>query len=154
MKKYRVRLLAFATAAGLIFLLNQGNLEAQEEVTEEEKVEEKASSEEPKPVKKVKKDLMFHLDPFIVNLAKSGGNRFLKMTVSLEMSSPKVRLGLKKNIQKITDSILLLLSTKVFEDVYSVQGKFTLKGEITARANQFLTKGQVKGAYFTEFIIQ
>ena len=154
MKKYRVRLIVFATAAGLIFLLNQGNLEAQEEVTEEEKVEEKASSEEPKPVKKVKKDLMFHLDPFIVNLAKSGGNRFLKVTISLEMSGPKVRLELKKNIQKITDSILLLLSTKVFEDVYSVQGKFTLKGEITTRVNQFLTKGQVKGAYFTEFIIQ
>ena len=154
MKKYRVRLLAFAIAAGLIFLLNQGNLEAQEEVTEEEKVEEKASSEEPKPVNKVKKDLMFHVDPFIVNLAKSGGNRFLKVTVSLEMSGPKVRLELKKNIQKITDSILLLLSTKVFKDVYSVQGKFTLKGEITPRVNQFLTEGQVKGAYFTEFIIQ
>ena len=154
MKKYRVRLLAFATAAGLIFLLNQGKLEAQEEVTEEEKVEEKTSSEEPKPAKKVKKDLMFHLDPFIVNLAKSGGNRFLKVTVSLEMSSPEVRLGLKKNIQKVTDSILLLLSTKTFKDVYSVQGKFTLKGEITTRVNQFLTEGQVKGAYFTEFIIQ
>ena len=97
---------------------------------------------------------MFHLEPFIVNLAKSGGNRFLKATVSLEMSGPEVRLELKKNIQKITDSVLLLLSTKVFEDVYSVQGKFTLKGEITTRANQFLTKGQVKGAYFTEFIIQ
>ena len=154
MKKYRVRLLAFATAAGLIFLLNQGKLEAQEEVTEEEKVEEKTSSEEPKPAKKVKKDLMFHLEPFIVNLAKSGGNRFLKMTVSLEMSSPEVRPGLKKNIQKVTDSILLLLSTKKFKDVYSVQGKFTLKGEITTRVNQFLTEGQVKGAYFTEFIIQ
>ena len=154
MKTYRVRLLAFATAAGLIFLLNQGNLEAQEEVTEEEKVEEKTSSEEPKPAKKVKKDLMFHLEPFIVNLAKSGGNRFLKVTVSLEVSSPKVRLGLKKNIQKVTDSILLLLSTKTFKDVYSVQGKFTLKGEITTRVNQFLTEGQVKGVYFTEFIIQ
>ena len=154
MKTYRVRLLAFATAAGLIFLLNQGSLEAQEEVTEEEKVEEKTSSEEPKPAKKVKKDLMFHLEPFIVNLAKSGGNRFLKVTVSLEMSSPEVRLGLKKNIQKVTDSILLLLSTKTFKDVYSLQGKFTLKGEITTRVNQFLTEGQVKGAYFTEFIIQ
>ena len=154
MKKYRVRLIVFATAAGLIFLLNQGKLEAQEEVTEEEKVEEKTSSEEPKPAKKVKKDLMFHLEPFIVNLAKSGGNRFLKVTVSLEMSSPEVRLGLKKNIQKVTDSILLLLSTKTFKDVYSVQGKFTLKGEITTRVNQFLTEGQVKGAYFTEFIIQ
>ena len=154
MQKYRVRFLAFATAVGLIFLLNQGKLEAQEEVTEEEKVEEKTSSEEPKPVKKMKKALMFHLEQFIVNLAKSGGNRFLKATVSLEMSGPEVRLELKKNIQKITDSVLLLLSTKVFEDVYSVQGKFTLKGEITTRANQFLTKGQVKGAYFTEFIIQ
>ena len=150
MKKYRISLVVFVVAAGLVFLLNQGTLEAQEEV---EKVEEKTSSEEPKLIKK-KKSLMFHLDPFIVNLAKSGGNRFLKVTVSLEMSSPDVRFELKKNIKKITDSILLLLSTKVFKDVYSVQGKFTLKSEITTRINQFLTKGVVKGAYFTEFIIQ
>ena len=151
MKKYRISLVAFVVAAGLVFLLNQGTLEAQEEV---EKVEEKTSSEEPKLIKKKKKSLMFHLDPFIVNLAKSGGNRFLKVTVSLEMSSPDVSFELKKNIKKITDSILLLLSTKVFKDVYSVQGKFTLKSEITTRVNQFLTKGVVKGAYFTEFIIQ
>ena len=150
MKKYHISLVVFVVVAGLIFLLNQGTLEAQEEV---EKVEEKTSSEEPKLIKK-KKSLMFHLDPFIVNLAKSGGNRFLKVTVSLEMSSPDVRFELKKNIKKITDSILLLLSTKVFKDVYSVQGKFTLKSEITTRTNQFLTKGVVKGAYFTEFIIQ
>ena len=150
MKKYRISLVVFVVVAGIIFLLNQGTLEAQEEV---EKVEEKTSSEEPKLIKK-KKSLMFHLDPFIVNLAKSGGNRFLKVTISLEMSSPDVRFELKKNIKKITDSILLLLSTKVFKDVYSVQGKFTLKSEITTRVNQFLTKGVVKGAYFTEFIIQ
>ena len=150
MKKYPISLVVFVVVAGLIFLLNQGTLEAQEEV---EKVEEKTSNEEPKLIKK-KKSLMFHLDPFIVNLAKSGGNRFLKVTVSLEMSSPDVRFELKKNIKKITDSILLLLSTKVFKDVYSVQGKFTLKSEITTRVNQFLTKGVVKGAYFTEFIIQ
>ena len=154
MKKYRISFLAFITATGLIFLLNQVNVQAQEEEKVEEKVEENVSSEESKPVKKVKKNLMFNLDPFIVNLAKSGGNRFLKAKISLEMSSPEVRRELKKNIQKITDSVLLLLSAKVFEDVYSVQGKFTIKGEITSRVNQFLTKGQVKGAYFTEFIIQ
>ena len=154
MKKYRKRLLVFFIAVGLIFLLNQGNIEAQEKAVEEKKVEEKTPGEESKHVKKVKKNLMFHLDPFIVNLAKSGGSRFLKVSVSLEMSSPEVRLELKKNIQKITDSVLLLLSVKVFEDVYSIQGKFTLKGEITSRVNQFLTKGQIKGTYFTEFIIQ
>ena len=154
MKKYRISFLAFITATGLIFLLNQVNVQAQEKAAEEEKVEESTSSEESKPVKKVKKNLMFNLDPFIVNLAKSGGNRFLKAKISLEMSSPDVRRELKKNIQKITDSVLLLLSAKVFEDVYSVQGKFTIKGEVTSRVNQFLTNGQVKGAYFTEFIIQ
>lgn len=96
MKKYPISLVVFVVVAGLIFLLNQGTLEAQEEV---EKVEEKTSSEEPKLIKK-KKSLMFHLDPFIVNLAKSGGNRFLKVTVSLEMSSPDVRFELKKILKK------------------------------------------------------
>ena len=97
---------------------------------------------------------MFQLEPIIVNLAKSQGNRFLKVTLSLEMSASEVRPDIKKNIQKITDSILLLLSSKLFEDVYSIQGKFTLKNEITARVNPFLVLGKVKEVYFTEFIIQ
>ena len=83
MKKYLISFVAVVVCAELIFLLNQGDVEAQEKATEEEKVEEQASSEEQTPVKKVKKNLMFHLDPFIVNLAKSEGNRFLKVTVSL-----------------------------------------------------------------------
>lgn len=67
MKKYPMSLLVFAIVAGLIFFLNQGILEAQEEVKEEEKIEEKTSNDELKPTTKVKKSLMFHLDPFIVN---------------------------------------------------------------------------------------
>ena len=98
--------------------------------------------------------VMFPLDPFIVNLAGSEGKRFLKVTVSLELSTPEVHADLKGNIQKVTDSILVLLSSKSFEDVYSVQGKFKLKDEVTTRVNRFLVVGHVKDAYFTEFIIQ
>lgn len=98
--------------------------------------------------------IMFSLDPFIVNLAGSQGKRFLKVTVSLELSAPEVHAEVKENIQKIMDSILVLLSSKNFEDVYSVQGKFKLKDEITARVNRFLVLGHIKEAYFTEFIIQ
>ena len=98
--------------------------------------------------------VMFPLDPFIVNLAGSGGKRFLKVTVSLELSSPEVHVEIKENIHKITDSILMLLSSKTFEDVYSIQGKFKLKDEITTRVNGLLVLGHVKDAYFTEFIIQ
>ncbi|MEC9019274.1 MAG: flagellar basal body-associated FliL family protein [Nitrospinota bacterium] len=50
--------------------------------------------------------------------------------------------------------MLVLLSSKSFEDVYSVQGKFKLKDEVTTRVNRFLVVGHIKDAYFTEFIIQ
>ena len=152
MKKYNFYLWVVACGVWLIFSLLTGELKAQEEPVEPEKVEEQKPVE--KKEEKKKKNIMFHLDPIIVNLARSQGSRFLKTTISLEMSSPEVRGDLVKNIRKLTDSILLLLSTKSFEDVYSVQGKFTLKGEITSRVNQYLTVGQVKGAYFTEFLIQ
>lgn len=98
--------------------------------------------------------VMFSLDPFIVNLAGSQGKRFLKVTVSLELSAPEVHAEVKENLQKIMDSILVLLSSKNFEDVYSIQGKFKLKDEITIRVNRFLVLGHIKEAYFTEFIIQ
>ena len=154
MKKYNFYYWVVACGVWLISSLLTGELRAQEEPVEPEKVEEQKPVEKKEKEEKKNKDVMFHLDPLIVNLARSQGSRFLKITISLEMSSPEVRGDLDKNIRKLTDSILLLLSTKSFEDVYSVQGKFTLKGEITSRVNQYLTVGQVKGAYFTEFLIQ
>ena len=98
--------------------------------------------------------VMFTLDPFVVNLAGSSGKRFLKVTATLELSAPEVNPEIQENLQKITDSILVLLSSKNFEDVYSVQGKFKLKDEIATRVNRFLVVGHVKDAYFSEFIIQ
>ena len=142
-----------------LLILGGGGYYAYINFFKEKPAEEKpADGEEAKEAAPVEKDvdlgLMFPLDPFVVNLAGSEGKRFLKVTISLELSTPEVNLELKKNIQKITDSILVLLSSKAFEDVYSVQGKFKLKDEITTRVNRFLVVGHVKDAYFTEFIIQ
>lgn len=119
----------------------------------EEAVEGEAGQPgEPQP--EIALGVMASLDPFIVNLADSAGSRFLKVSVTLELSSPEVQVEVNENIQKIKDSILILLSSKSFEDVYSLQGKFKLKGEITTRVNRFLVLGHVKEAYFTEFVIQ
>ena len=142
-----------------LMILGGGGYYAYINFFKEKPAEEKpADGEEAKEAAPVEKDvnlgLMFPLDPFVVNLAGSEGNRFLKVTISLELSTPEVNLELKENIQKITDSILVLLSSKAFEDVYSVEGKFKLKDEMTTRVNRFLVVGHVKDAYFTEFIIQ
>jgi len=142
-----------------LLILGGGGYYAYINFFKEKPAEEKpADGEEAKEAAPVEKDvdlgLMFPLDPFVVNLAGSEGKRFLKVTISLELSTPEVNLELKENIQKITDSILVLLSSKAFEDVYSVEGKFKLKDEMTTRVNRFLVVGHVKDAYFTEFIIQ
>jgi flagellar protein FliL len=125
---------------------------------QEKPVEEVPINAEEGAVEEAAKDVnlgvMFPLDPFIVNLAGSEGKRFLKVTISLELSTPEVHVELKEIIQKVIDSILVLLSSKSFEDVYSVRGKFKLKDEVTTRVNRFLVVGHVKDAYFTEFIIQ
>ena len=138
-------------------VLGGGGYYAYTNFFQEKPVEEKpAEGEEAK--EEVEEDLnvgvMFALDPFVVNLAGSEGKRFLKVTISLELSTPEVHVEIKENIHKVTDSILVLLSSKTFEDVYSIQGKFKLKDEITTRVNRFLVVGHIKDAYFTEFIIQ
>jgi flagellar protein FliL len=126
----------------------------QEKAVEEKPAEGEEAKEEAPEEEDVNLGVMFPMDPFVVNLAGSEGKRFLKVTISLELSTPEVHVEIKENIQKVTDSILVLLSSKAFEDVYSVQGKFKLKDEITTRVNRFLVVGHIKDAYFTEFIIQ
>ena len=127
----------------------------QEKPAEEKPAEGEEGKKEEAPAEEdLDLGVMFPMDPFIVNLAGSEGKRFLKVTIFLEMSTPEVNVEIKGKIQKVTDSILVLLSSKAFEDVYSVQGKFKLKDEITTRVNRFLVVGHIKEAYFTEFIIQ
>lgn len=141
-----------------LLVLGGGGYYAYINFFQEKPVEEKpAEGEEGKEEAPAEEDflgVMLPMDPFVVNLAGSEGKRFLKVTIFLELSTPEVHLEIKENIQKVTDSILILLSSKAFEDVYSVQGKFKLKDEITTRVNRFLVVGHIKDAYFTEFIIQ
>ena len=55
---------------------------------------------------------------------------------------------------KIMDSILGLLSSKRYKEIAGCEGKQRLKYEIAVSLNSYLTKGQVRKVYFTEFLIQ
>ena len=160
MKKDLFGLGAMLVGAGLMFLLMHGEVTAQmvKKPSVDKKVEGQVSEgkapEGKAPAEKLTYGFMFPFDPFIVNLAGSGGSRLLKVNVSLKMSAPEVHLELRKNILKLTDSILFLLSSKSLEDVDSFQKKSKLEDEIIVRVNKFLTAGQVRGVYFTEFIVQ
>lgn len=97
---------------------------------------------------------LFNLEPFIVNLQDNSGTRYLKLTVNLELTEGASAADLTAQATQIRDSLIILLSSKSYTDIGSVEGKYLMRDEIVARVNQFLKKGKIKTAYFTEFVIQ
>ena len=97
---------------------------------------------------------IFNLEPFIVNLQDNSGTRYLKLTVNLELTDGANAAELTAQTTQVRDSLIILLSSKSYSDIGTVEGKYLMRDEIVARINQFLTKGKVKTAYFTEFVIQ
>jgi flagellar FliL protein len=94
------------------------------------------------------------LDTFIVNLADEGGNRYLRTTLNLEMKDEESGKIVQERLPVIRNTILMLLPTKTYDDIATVEGKTALRDEILARLNTFLTPGSVANIYFTEFVVQ
>ncbi|MBE9531794.1 MAG: flagellar basal body-associated FliL family protein [Proteobacteria bacterium] len=96
---------------------------------------------------------ILEFNPFIVNLTNTAGNRYLKVTINIELEPEAAEESRGKTAQ-IRDSIITLLSSKSYADVGSVSGKYQLRDEIAARINLIISEGKVKSVYFTEFVIQ
>ena len=102
------------------------------------------------------------VDTFIVNLADTGGNRYLRVTMDLELAGkPADKSGgktagdeLAKRMPQIRDAILMILSTKRYVDISTPEGKSALREEILNAANGLLASSQISRIYFKEFVIQ
>jgi flagellar protein FliL len=92
------------------------------------------------------------METFLVNLAGSRGNKVAKINLELEVDGPRVQEEIEKRKPQVRDIIIILLSSKTFEQVSSREGKDSLRDEIRDTVNSFLTKGHIKRVYFTEFI--
>ena len=97
---------------------------------------------------------IFSLDTFIVNLADKGGNRYLRVTMDLELGNPELESEVSQRLPQVRDSILMILPTKRFEDISTVQGKTSLRDEMMETINSYLLKGKITNIYFKEFVVQ
>ncbi len=105
------------------------------------------------PAKAVVTDT-FPLEPFIVNLSGEGDVKFLKVTVKLKLADPECTRFVEPHVAEMRDSILMLLSSKDYEMIRTVQGKMELRDEILERVKTIVRKNRVKGAFFTDFVAQ
>ncbi|GER93976.1 hypothetical protein A45J_1734 [hot springs metagenome] len=92
------------------------------------------------------------LDPFITNIGS--GKRFLKFSISIELSTPAMAEKAKAKTGMIRDAIIMLITSKTPDDVSSSEGKQQLKDELVTRLNQILGEDSIKNIYFTDFVMQ
>ena len=94
------------------------------------------------------------IPPLLVNLSEPQGRRYLKLALDVEVSDKLAADELNKNMAKVKDALLLLLSSKTYDDLASIESKILLKKEIVERLTLVLGEQKVLRVYITEIVIQ
>jgi len=97
---------------------------------------------------------MVEINGVLVNLLDLESTRYLKASLTMELSSEEAAAEVALRMTQIRDAVLLLCGNKTFAELRDLQGKMQLRAELIGHINTFLRKGQVKKIYFTEFVIQ
>ncbi len=102
---------------------------------------------------------VMHLEPFVVNLADSEENRFLRIGIDLGLESPlsaKEGKGGEGEVPtaRIRDCILAVLSTWHSDALLAPEGKQKLKDELVHALRERAPELAVKEVYFTDFLVQ
>jgi flagellar FliL protein len=94
------------------------------------------------------------MDAFVINIAETNGERYLKIVMQLEVTDSAAVAELDQSKARLRDSILDLLTSKAYKELVDVAGKQRLREDIAGRINNILQKGKVNKVYITEFVIQ
>jgi len=98
--------------------------------------------------------ILYPLDTFTVNLKSDAGRRYLKVTMSLELEGEELSLELDAKSPVLRDRIIRILTSKTLEEISSKKGKGKVSSQIMDTLNAMISDGEIKGIYFTEFVIQ
>ena len=97
---------------------------------------------------------MVDIREFIVNIISDDNSHYLRTSMTIELSNQAAYDEINKRMPQIRDAILMLASSKTFEELYDIHGKKQLKAELLIELNEMLTKGEAVAIYFTDFVVQ
>ena len=97
---------------------------------------------------------IFPLDTFIVNLADEERSRYLRVTMDLELLEAADAETLNERLPQVRDSILMVLPSKRYADIASMEGKTALRDEIISKLNGLFTRSVISNIFFSEFVVQ
>src|SRR5512133_3876517 len=115
--------------------------------------------------------VMVDMSTKIINLVDPTGRRYIRLTVVVEFAPDNpdyFTLGEEEKTAYLTafpdklnsrlpimdDTVITLLSTKTYEDLYTADGKEKLRAEIMNVLASKLPDLHIISSYFTEFVVQ
>ena len=115
--------------------------------------------------------IMLNMSTKIINLVDPSGRKYIRLTVVVEFApdNPEyINLPAEEKATYLTefnaklnarlpimdDTVITLLSTKTYEDLYTADGKEKLRHEILVILEEKLPDLKILSIYFTEFVVQ
>ncbi len=101
----------------------------------------------------------FSLDPpFVVNFSGTSRARFLQVSIEGLTRDSKVKEDITKHIPQVRNNIVLLLSSKTYDELSTQDGKKGLRKEVLKEIQKILEaetgKEGVEDVFFTSFVMQ
>ena len=106
--------------------------------------------------KKIKAGVMgpvVAIDSIIVNLDEPGGNRYLKISLDLELED-KLDETQTKLLPRVRDKVLVYLGSLTVGQVQKKAGKLAIKKKIKEEGEAVYGKGSIRAVYFKEIVVQ
>ncbi|MFZ6744179.1 flagellar basal body-associated protein FliL [Undibacterium sp. JH2W] len=117
-----------------------------------------AGKEKEHKTEPAKAPVFLALEPFTVNLQSDGGDKYLQISMTLQVQDEEQVNLIKANMPQVRSRLLLLLSSKDSTEILSSEGKEKLVNDIIEKVAQpFTAKGEpqkVSGVFFTSFVVQ
>jgi flagellar FliL protein len=74
--------------------------------------------------------------------------------MDLELAAPADTEKLNQRLPQVRDRILMLLPSKRFADISSIEGKTALRDEMIGKLNGLFSRSVITDIFFTEFVVQ
>jgi flagellar FliL protein len=115
--------------------------------------------------------IMLNMSTKIINLVDPGGRKYIRVTIVVEFAPDNPEYEslpeeekthylsefedkLNSRLPIMDDTVITLLSTKTYEELYTADGKELLREEITSILSEKLPDLHIISVYFTEFVVQ
>lgn len=116
--------------------------------SDDETIDKNSFGEEPEPQEL---GILYPIESFLVNISSGQGTKFLQIQLELEIIDPAVEDEIAKKKPAIRDSIIVLLSSRTYEELRNPSGMTKLREDLVKSINNILITGKIKAVYFTQF---